>query len=59
MGKVQEADIMRNFAPRVCPDCLGSLICVLITLSNLYLVLFVSQNIQQVDNLIVNFLFWS
>ena len=50
---------MRNFASKFCPGCLGSLICdvVYVTLRNLYLVLSVSQNIQQVDNLVERFLF--
>ena len=56
MGKVREAIKNAEFLFDILPRLLRFVqYVVYITLRNLYWVLFVSENIQQVDNLIENF----
>ena len=56
MREVEEVDKNAEFRSDILPH-LPRFVVVYIILRNLYLVLFVSQKIQQVDNLSENFLF--
>jgi len=58
MGEVEEVYKNAEFRSDILPHLLRFVdIVVYVILRNLYLLLFVSQNIQQVDNLSENFLF--
>ena len=57
MGEVEEVDKNAEFRSDILPHLLRFVNMVYITSRNLYLVLFVDQNIQQVYNLFENVLF--
>ena len=56
MGEVEGLDKNAEFRSDILPHLLRFVNMLYITSRNLYLVLFVDQNIQQVDNLFENFL---
>ena len=55
MGELEEVDKNAEFRSDILPHLLRFVNMVYITSRNLYLVLFVDQHIQQVDNLFENF----